>query len=144
MNHFSQKCNCGMMQERRRRRKIHGFNKKNSFTLLRYAHSLLHFTQLLWYTFYVICYLSLYFFVSHFSYLFSVNLFFSLQNLFFPMVVHFLFPIFFILPRCVFVSILCKYTPFSLLELKLLIIILKCVILLVFVFSFKSLFVQNL
>jgi len=35
-----------------RRRKFHAFNKKKSFILLRHAHFLLYFTQLLCYTFY--------------------------------------------------------------------------------------------
>ena len=41
-----------MQERRRRKKKFHAFNKKNSFILLRYAHSLIHFTQLLCYTFY--------------------------------------------------------------------------------------------
>jgi len=70
---------------KRRRIKFHVFNKKNFFILLRYAHSLLHFTQLLCYTFYdyilfVIIFIHLSFLISFlykFILLFFADFFFS-------------------------------------------------------------------
>ena len=63
-----------MMQEKRRR-KFHAFNKNNSFILLRYAYSLLHFTQLLCCTFYdYILYI-----IYHYIYLSLISLLISLQ-----------------------------------------------------------------
>jgi len=76
----------------RRRRKLHAFNKKNSFILLS-MHILFFILPNFFVTLFMItCYLSLYLFLSHFSYLFSTNLLFSLQNLFFRIFVHF-FPL---------------------------------------------------
>ena len=133
-----------MMQVRRRRRKLHAFNKKNSFNLLRYAHYLLHFTKLLCYTFYVICYLSLYFCLSFLLFFLCKFIVFFTKFVLSFVRAHF-FPLFFVLPRCVFS---CQYYAsthlFHFQNLKLLIILLKWVILLVYVFSIKSSFVQNL
>ena len=70
---------------KKRRRKFHAFNKKNSFILLRYAHSLLYFTKLLCSLFMIIYYLSLYLFVSHFSSLLYANLFFCIFVHFFSL-----------------------------------------------------------
>ena len=94
----------------KKKKKFHAFNKKNSFILLRYAHSFLHFTQLLCYNCYdyilfIIIFIHLSFFLSFLCKF--VLLFFA--NLFFRIFVHFSFLIF-ILPLCVFVSILCEYT----------------------------------
>jgi len=81
------------MQERRRR-KFHAFNKKNSSILLRYAHSLLHFTQLFCYTFYD--YILFIMIIIRLSFLLSFLCKFVLfiSNFFFH----------------IFVSIICKYT----------------------------------
>jgi len=72
--------------QKKRRRKFHAFNKKHSFILLRYAHYLLHFTQLFCYTFYdyilfIIIFIRLSFlfsFLSKFVLLFFANLFFHI------------------------------------------------------------------
>ena len=85
---------CVMMQKRRRRRrKFHAFNKKITISFFLDMHFLFFTLPNFFVTlFMIIYYLSLYLFVSHLSSLFSTNLFFSLQSLFFCIFVHF-FPL---------------------------------------------------
>jgi len=113
VNTFPQKCNCVQWCRKQEEEESFMLSTKITLSLLLGMHTLFFNLSNFFVTlFIIICCLSLYLVVSHFSSLFFANLFFSLQNLFFRIFVHFFSPLFFVLPSSIFMSILCEYKPF--------------------------------